>query len=308
MHTLIKSEVCKMKESSFEGWYFKQQTKQDALAVIMGKNCKEDGEEEAFIQLLTKEESFFFKYPIKDYFVEKDYFYVRIGKNYVTEENLYLDVEQEGMKIKGFLRFGRFAKLKKPIMGPFSKLPGMECQHEIISMRHAVQGTVRINGRKILFERGVGYAESDAGLSFPESYRWTQCHEPEENFFLFSAVASIPYRGIHFTGTINVIGYQGKLYRMATYLGARVISQTKKQVVIKQGKYTLSIHILDSTASKCGFDLKAPVRGSMDRNVTEQLWGEAEYVFSIKDKEIFRMVSRQASYEISDEDVSKVKK
>lgn len=279
------------------------------LAVIFGRNRDKSGREGCFIQILTEKEAYRIDYPIQAFFKEERYFYVRIGKNYVTCDNLYLDIEQKeieqkDIKIKGCLHYGKFTQLSYPIMGPFEHLPDMECHHGILSMRHAVRGSIRINGRKLSFAPGIGYAEKDSGCSFPKSYIWTQCNtgtevmdgaETGENVSIVSAVAVIPYHGIRFTGTITVIGYQGKLYRMATYLGTKVLCQTSHLVVLVQGTYLLVIRFLEGD----GLPLSAPQRGDMQRTVEEVLQGRVEYTFCIKGRELFRVVSRQASVEIA---------
>lgn len=49
------------------------------------------------------------------------------------------------------------------------------------------------------------------------------------------SVADIPIAGIRFTGIIGVVLWQGKEYRIATYLGARVVKIENKMVRVKQG-------------------------------------------------------------------------
>ena len=60
-------------------------------------------------------------------------------------------------------------------MGPFRFLPGMECSHGVISMGHALEGTLTLNGAVLDFAGGTGYVETDRGRSFPSAYLWTQC-------------------------------------------------------------------------------------------------------------------------------------
>lgn len=49
--------------------------------------------------------------------------------------------------------------LRYDIMGPFCAIPFLECRHSIWSMKHMVQGTVRINGEAYSFDGGEGYLE-----------------------------------------------------------------------------------------------------------------------------------------------------
>ena len=53
----------------------------------------------------------------------------------------------------------------------------MQCRHEIISMRHNVAGTLKINREQLHFGKGIGYIEKDRGTSFPDQYVWTSAAE-----------------------------------------------------------------------------------------------------------------------------------
>ena len=46
-------------------------------------------------------------------------------------------------------------------MGPFKYFP-MECRHRIISMRHTLEGRLKLNGKEIDFTNGLGYIEKDS--------------------------------------------------------------------------------------------------------------------------------------------------
>ena len=105
-------------------------------------------------------------------------------------------------------------------MGPFAYIPGMECRHAVYSMKHTVNGELRVNDQIFRFENDMGYMEGDSGTSFPDRYIWTQHFIPEGSVML--AAASIPLAGIRFTGTVGFLFYRNREYRFATYLGASV--------------------------------------------------------------------------------------
>lgn len=86
---------------------------------------------------------------------------------------------------------------------------------------------------QLCFRNAWGYWEGDSGRSFPKEYIWTQCFFPGGALML--SVADIPIAGIRFTGIIGVVLWQGKEYRIATYLGARVVKIENKMVRVKQG-------------------------------------------------------------------------
>ncbi len=61
------------------------------------------------------------------------------------------------------------------------------------------------------------------------------------------SVAGIPMAGIRFTGIIGVILWRGKEYRIATYLGARVVKIQDKMVWVKQGSLELDVRLLETS-------------------------------------------------------------
>lgn len=124
------------------------------------------------------------------------------------------------MEVRGDLHFGKFTEPKYDIMGPFIYIPGMECRHAVYSMRHAVNGTLALDDKKIIFQNGTGYMEGDSGTLFPDKYIWTQSFFPGGSFMIVGA--SIPLAGINFTGTAGFIFKENREYRFATYLGASV--------------------------------------------------------------------------------------
>ncbi len=101
------------------------------------------------------------------------------------------------------------------------------------SMRHEVRGRVEVNGKLFDFSRGVGYWEGDRGRSFPKEYAWTQCLFKGGSLML--SVADIPMAKMHFTGIIGVVLWKGREYRLATYLGARVVVNRNGMLRIVQG-------------------------------------------------------------------------
>ena len=80
-------------------------------------------------------------------------------------------------------------------------------------------------------------------------------------FALMLSVADIPMAGIHFNGVIAVILWKGKEYRLATYLGAKVVQIQNGKIRIVQGDMELEARLLEKV--KCS--LKAPVAGNMNR-------------------------------------------
>jgi len=83
------------------------------------------------------------------------------------------------------------------------------------------------------------------------------------------------------------------MYRLATYLGVKILSCDKKKIVLKQGKLQLEIEI----DTGIGHKLIAPENSKMSREIRERVVCGARFRF-IKDGQIlFERHSGNASFE-----------
>ncbi len=152
------------KRGWFYGWYFKCQSDAQTLAVIpavhqTGRNrtCS--------IQIITKKQSWTVSLPGEAF--RRRGRTISIGRNRFGERGIRLAVCAPGLKAEGRLKFGPLSPIKYSIMGPFSLIPFLECRHSILSMKHTVQGNVRINGETYYFKRAQGYWGETEGGPFP---------------------------------------------------------------------------------------------------------------------------------------------
>jgi hypothetical protein len=249
----------------FEGWYFKHQLDAALIAFIPGVHMDGEGKKEAFIQVLTDGESYYFPFPFDEFSVSKTKFEIRMGKNIFSESGISLDIDQMGARINGRIGYGRLTPIAYNIMGPFAPLP-MECLHAVHSLRHTLDGSIKIQNRTYDFSGGIGYIEHDWGKSFPEKYLWLQTNDlAGREGCLFVSVAKIPFLARSFEGCISIVYLGGKEYRLATYLGVRVLEADERTVLLKQGGYLLHIEIDQSKAHP----LLAPADGEMSRTIRE---------------------------------------
>lgn len=283
------------KHTYFEGWYFKHQKDSETLAVIPGIHLDSSGHKSAFIQIITQSTSYYIPYEFSKVKIFKNKLYIQIGPNIFSSRGMSLAIHTPELQIKGTLHYGPFTPIRYDIMGPFKSLPFMECHHGIISMSHEIHGTITLNNRKLDFNQGIGYIEKDWGHSFPKSYIWTQC-----NYFnlipscsIVVSVAHIPFLGFHFNGCICVIHYKDKEYRLATYLGVKIIYYTQKILTLKQGPYTLQINFSDYAPQM----LIAPQKGNMIRTIHENAACTIRYRFWIHDTLLFDLQSPYGSFE-----------
>ena len=217
------------------------------------------------------------------------------GIQVITKDDSFVNPE-----IEWGIKYGEFTPIKYDAMGPFKFFPFMECKHKVVSMNHRASGKILINGHEFIFENADGYIEGDSGRSFPKKYFWSQCNtfKDIDNLSVMASCARIPYLGLKFTGTICIIHLDGREYRLATYLGARVKAFSKDKLVIKQGRKLLEIHV--PSPDKNAWELLAPVHGKMDRIIKESIASIVHYKFSIGGKIIFDVASDWAAFEYSD--------
>ena len=272
----------------FCGWYIKCQNDSQTVAFIAAYHIV-NNKKSCSLQIITDDGAWNMEYPFSEFRMDPKA--VKIGPNVFTGEGCRLDVRKEGLDVQGELKFGEFSPLAYDIMGPFKFVPFMECRHSVFSMKHRVDGCVTINGTEFAFDDGVCYIEGDRGCSFPKEYLWTQCCFPEGSVML--SVADIPFCGLHFTGIISAIHYQGKEYRLATYLGARAVKIRDGEAVIRQGNKTLTVKRLEDK----GKPLAAPMGGDMKRTIRESAACKTYYHLQEKGRTIFAFTSPMAAFE-----------
>lgn len=272
----------------FGGWYYRIQSDNDTLAIIPAYH-KNKSKQFCSIQIITKDKSWNVSFSYNELIQEKQQ--MKIGSNAFGETELHLDIKSKNLNAVGNLNFGPLTPIKYDIMGPFRYVPFMECRHIIKSMKHTVNGNLRLNQKTYNFQNALGYIEGDRGRSFPNHYAWSQCFFPQGSLIL--SVADIPFCLFRFTGVIAVVMWQGREYRLATYLGAKVTHIKSGELIIKQGNWTLSAKLLEQS----GKPLFAPVDGDMVRTIHEHVVCRAAYKFQINDKTVFEFETEQAAFE-----------
>ena len=276
----------------FEGWYFKCQTRDGkAMALIPAFHIDSGGQKSASIQVITGSGTWWLDFLDSDFHASPDRLLIQVGSSVFWEAGLELDIRQDQISLHGRLSFGPFLPLQSDIMGPFRFLADMECAHGVISMTHSIHGQLVLNGEIFDFDGGTGYVETDRGRSFPSSYLWTQ-YSWQKNSLMLS-IASIPLAKIRFTGCICAIVYQGREYRIATYLGAKAESWSHHGAVVRQGKYRLEVNLLEKQAQP----LRAPTNGVMGRTIHESICAKLQYRFWIGENLLFDHTDVCASFE-----------
>lgn len=282
------------KKNYFEGWYYKQVTKdtKETLVCIPGISTAAENPH-AFIQLIYGNHSVYLTYNLSDFSYGENPFFIKIKNNFFTLEHVILNIEEENLRIKGTLTLSHLTPLKKTlyrpnIMGPFAYLKNMECNHGIISLNHKVHGTIKINDETLSFKDGDGYIEKDYGISFPKYYLWFQSNTPTKHpqATIFLSIAHIPIVHTSFQGLISVLEVNGKQYYFTSYYFSN-IKLLKKQnnhilVTLKNLKYILEMDIKYHTEHA----LIAPNLGEMNHPMKESVDAEADVKLLTKKKKI----------------------
>lgn len=284
------------KRRYFEGWYLKQQSGGETIALIPAVHIDQKGIPTASLQIITDEAAHSLTFPIQDFQADPRRFCVQIAGNTFCEKGILLNLHTKQLSLTGKLRFGPFTPPISDIMGPFRFVPFLQCRHSVISLSHPVNGFLELNGKRYSFENGTGYLEGDRGRSFPATYLWSQCNWQELGpCSVMLAVASIPFLGTSFTGCICAVYYAGREYRLATYRGAKVLQWSEEEAIIAQGDRLLQITLLEQRAQ----NLRAPNKGAMLRTIRESPSCRVRYRFVTSGKKLFDVMSSQASFEFS---------
>ncbi|MDW2797430.1 tocopherol cyclase family protein [Clostridium boliviensis] len=291
---------CIKKRKFFAGWYFKMQNKDTVLALIPGLSMDGRGRSYPFVQVIWNERACCLDFKEEDLMIDRRQQMIMLDNNIFSRRGIKVNIKTEELSLQGIVRFGPVTPIRYSIMGPFQIMPFMECKHEIISMSHRLSGKIRLNGRIVDFGGGLGYIEGDKGKSFPESYLWLQCNDFLENASVMVSVAKIPWLGIRFEGCICVIMYQGKEYRFATYLGARVVSKRETAVIIKQRRYVLKVFLSNQKRKdekRFAHKLLAPNQGAMSRLIKEEHLVRGRFLLYKGEEIIFDLSSSSVSFE-----------
>ena len=291
----------------FEGWYYKivYEDEKNAFAFIPGVAMDQNGNKQAFIQILDgkKSTSEYIKFPFESFKANTKKHIIEIDKNRFTTHSIDLELP----KIKGRLEFENVtpwsSSLFSPgIMGPFSFVPFMECYHGILSMDHLITGELLIKGKKVVFTSGRGYTEKDWGHSFPIGYVWMQSNHFSESKISFKcSVAKIPFKIFSFNGFIAGLWIKNKLIEFTTYNFSKVkrckINDKQVEIEIENPKHILKILVYRSKTAT----LAAPIQGFMDAKIDESMTSkiEVKLIERKTNTTIFEDIGKNAGCEVA---------
>lgn len=274
----------------FEGWYFKH-VSQDMRAIysFIPGISKDADDPHAFIQILDglSGASSYVRFDPSAFSFDRRRFAVAIGDNRFSADGIELAIDGPDIKVSGSVRYDGLSpfpsSLRSPgIMGWYSYIPSMECNHAVVSADHSISGALDINGATHDFSGGRGYIEKDWGASFPESWIWLQCNNfKRQRLSLFLSVAKIPWLGRFFLGFICFVFVDGRYYTFATYNRSTIRSIEFDDPVLRLSLGNRSYRLDITAVQGAGGHLKAPVgssrEGVMSRVIKESINSRVEF-------------------------------
>lgn len=293
----------------FEGWYFKvvSADEQHAMAFIPGIALEKNGEQHAFIQVMDGKacKAQYHRFDIAAFRPSERNFEVWVGKNFFSAQKIILDLPG----ISGEIHFKNTTPWPKMlgapgIMGWYSFVPFMECNHGIVSLHHELEGELAIDGmtssHPINMNGGKGYIEKDWGSSFPQAYVWMQSNHFDDNarISMMASAAHIPWLGSHFIGFISGFWLEDRLYKFATYTGARKslkIKDEEVELIFKSPKTELRILAKQGP----GATLVSPLSGEMRGKIQESLQATIQMELLENGQRIFEGTGRNAGLEVA---------
>lgn len=299
------------RDGYFEGWYFKavDAAANEAIAIIPGVAIDRGGVRRAFVQIMRDDgRTHWFDLPGDSFTSARGRFDVSVAGCRFTDRAVELDLDNGVSTVRGRLSLGAPAPwpvraLSPGIMGPFRFVPFMECYHGVLSMDHTVDGTLEVDGHRLSFNGGRGYTEKDWGRSFPSAWVWVQSNDfGRTGVSLTASIARIPWLGSSFVGSIVGLLVDGRLYRFATYTGARLVSLSHPvggvDFVVEDGRHRLRV-------SACGAVpgmLRSPVLGEMIGTVEESLHAVVQVRLTERGtgREVFAGEGRAGGIELMD--------
>ena len=300
----------------FEGWYLKcvGAGGTHPVAVIPGVSLDRHGQtSHAFVQLIqTGGQTAYWEYPIEEFRFSPDGFEVEIGPNQFSAAGMVLDLHGEAGRVSGSVSFGGWnpwpvRSLSPGIMGWYRFVPFMETYHGVLSMDHALAGSLEVDGTSLDFKNGRGYVEKDWGRSFPSAWIWSQSNHfgpagtASPGTSASISVARIPWLGSSFVGYIIGLLHDGELYAFTTYNGAKVRSFALRdgEAHLVLGRRDLELEIAIEGAHPG--ELRSPVLGAMDGVVWESLEARVRVQLRRGGRTLFEGSGHHAGVELMDD-------
>lgn len=272
------------KRSYFEGWYFKQVSPDGkAWSFIPGVSINADGSvKRSFIQAIDgiSGSTRWYDFPFEAFRWHPRKFDIYVGNNHFSPEGLDLSLDGPDGALSARLEYGPLTPYPgRPwnpgVMGPYSFVPFMECNHGLVSLDHSVRGHVLADGKRLSMDGGRGYIEKDWGRSMPSAWIWAQSNAfGQSGASLMFSLANIPWLGASFPGflcAMSLPGHAPPVKIWASWNGSRIerAQSSDKEIRVAIARKGERLELTLSRGR--GGLLLAPVSGSMERRIAESV-------------------------------------
>lgn len=284
------------KSNFFEGWYFKIVHTENKYAYCFIPGIFLSDKEEyshSFIQVLKGHESNFeyLKFNKNDFWAKEGEFYLKVGENSFSLNEINLCINKGGEKVQGSLHFKNIIKwpdssINPGSMGFYNYFTFMQCYSQVCVLHGDIEGSLNINGEMVDFTGGKVYIEKNWGKAFPYSYIWVQGnHFEKEDASVTCSIGHIPFLFTSFTGFLIGLYGKGEFYEFTTINRSTLSISCEKEKIILETKnknYILKIEALYE--EEYLMDLLAPRGDNMVPIARETLKGDLKVMLYDKKK------------------------
>ncbi len=240
------------RKKGFEEWRYRMVSADHRHSLTLISGIRQG--EEAFLQILLQgwEEGLRISYPMDDFRTSDHPFGIALGANRFSTDRILVRLEEShgifgDVSVSDPQYFP--VTLRVPgSLGGYRYVPKMECYHGVVITDAELNGAFSVHGHEIDFTGGRLYLEKAWGRDFPSPWLWVQSNQfkqPHTSFML--SIAEVDWRGSSLTGFFCYLQTPDKLYRFATYTGAKITQWEEQekwiQVVLEDRKVRLTVKI-----------------------------------------------------------------
>lgn len=239
----------------FEGWYFKLADKdgRHVFAFIPGiYKDKDRSMSHSFIQVLNGAEVNYryIRYEEEAFKWEKHSFEIAVSQSMFSAGGMNLDIESEGLAVKGTVSFSNLVRWRDSLINPgsmgfYNYFTFMECYSQVCAITGSVSGKLIVNDEEICFDGGKVYIEKNWGRSFPQYWIWVQCNSfCNAGAALTCSAGRVPFLRGSFDGFLVALAAEGVFYSFTSINKSTLYIEEKNEDVklfLANRKYTLGI-------------------------------------------------------------------
>lgn len=301
----------KKTKNFFEGWYFKiaDQSGEHVLAFIPGISLGSSSEHShSFLQVVNgiNVKYDYLKYEPESFKYENDRLKIEVNKNKFSLDGFSLDIDEDGVRIYGEIKFRNVVKWPDTILNPgsmgfYNYLTFMECYSQVSAIDIELSGSLNINDEEVCFNNGAGYIEKNWGREFPYSWIWVQANNfKKHQASITCSIGRVPFLTTTFKGFLIGLSIEDKFYEFTTINRSKFkIIKTDVGVNIDCENKDYILNIIVSTENSSFMTLKGPRDSEMIPLVDESLSGivSIELISKEDNKILFKDQSNAAGVE-----------